>query len=79
MARLDWITCRACGKHKQVVCSSSDPYPHTCGECISEATDRKEREWKASREGLTIEERIRDLEYFMYHHGEHYKGPVVFG
>jgi len=43
-----------------------------------EAEDRQEREWKAGREGLTLEERIRALEHFMYHHGEHYEGPITF-
>jgi hypothetical protein len=78
MAILTTITCIICGETKQETRSSSD-YSKECTECKRSALDRAEREWKAGREGLTLEERIRDLENFMYHHGTHYKGPTVFG
>lgn len=79
MARITWITCHKCGEHKSEVSSSSNPYPKICNECLSNEADRLEREWKAVRECLTVEERLCDLETFMYHHGQHYKGPAVFG
>lgn len=78
MAILTTITCSVCGETKQEARSASD-YSRECAECKSAAKDKAEREWKAGREGLTLEERIRELEHFMYHHGTHYKGPVVFG
>lgn len=78
MAILTTITCSICGETKQEARSNSD-YSRECAGCKAAVKDRTEREWKASREGLTLEERIRDIENFMYHHGTHYKGPTLFG
>ena len=75
-----WITsmyCHSCNQEKQITLASGETYPSKCHECRREEADKKEREWKAGREGLTIEERLRDLENFYYHHGSHYK-PIRF-
>lgn len=77
MAYIANFVCIKCGKPKQEA-AASGTYPNVCASCNSEEKNKKEREWKAGREGLTIEERIKDLEHFMYHHGEHYKGPLQF-
>lgn len=78
MAILVNIRCTTCGELKQEARSGSD-YSNECYECKAKARNKKEREWKAGREGLTLEERIRDIENFMYHHGTHYTGPAIFG
>lgn len=78
MAFITNIYCHQCHQNKQEVADSENPYPNICGSCRAENATRAERQWKAGREGLTLEERIRDLEDFMYHHGTHYK-PVRFG
>jgi hypothetical protein len=78
MAFITEIFCHTCQKSKQEVVSGGQ-YPAECANCAHERKTRKEREWKAAREGLTIEERIRDLEHFMYHHGKHYEGPTIYG
>jgi hypothetical protein len=78
MAILRRITCLNCGETKEE-CRSSSDYSVLCQTCKRDEKDKKEREWKAGREGLTLEERIRDIEHFMYHHGTHYTGPAIFG
>lgn len=77
MAILKTIHCSICNKTVQESRAAND-YSNECYKCKIEKADKDERIWKASREGLSIEERIKDLEHFMYHHGTHYK-PSVFG
>lgn len=80
MAILKTIHCITCGQTKQEARSISD-YSDRCYQCMGEEKNRKEREWKSGREGLTIEERLRDLENFMYHHSkqDHSSAPMIFG
>ena len=80
MAVITQIHCTICGQNKQE-CRSASDYSSECQECKSAAKTKAERTWKAGREGLTLEERIRDIENFIYHHSrqKHYEGPIVFG
>ena len=77
MAMMREIFCPVCNETKREARATGD-YSLECRECKIEAARKKEREWKAGREGLTVEERLRDIEHFMYHHGTHYKGPMTF-
>ena len=81
MAVLTMINCKTCGKSKQESVAASDYFRNECSECRANERNREEREWKAGREGLTIEERIRDIENFMYHHSRlnHSYSPTIFG
>ena len=76
MAFITTVYCHTCHESKREVLDRDNP--HQCGACASAEKSKAEREWKAGREGLSLEERIRELENFMYHHGSHYK-PLVFG
>ena len=81
MAVLTTIDCKTCGKQKRESVADSDYFRNQCSECTASEKSREERKWKAGREGLTIKERIRDIENFMYHHSKknHSHKPVVFG
>lgn len=70
MARLWTFNCIRCGETKQEARANSD-CSRECYQCKNEIKDKSEREWRAGREDLTIEERLRDLETFMYNHGSH--------
>lgn len=78
MAYIATIHCHTCGETKREARRSSD-YSNVCYDCQAKASSKAEREWKAGREGLTLEERIRDLENFMYHHGSHDFSPTLYG
>lgn len=78
MAIMTTMTCLFCGETKQVLRSVSD-YSRECPDCKQKARDAAEKQWKSEREQLSIEQRIRDIEHFMYHHGKHYNGPAVLG
>ena len=78
MAFITTIYCHTCGQSKQEV--ASNEYPSTCGECISKANTKQHREWIAGREGLTIEERIREIEEWMYQHNTtHVPKSIIYG
>lgn len=77
MAVITTVMCVVCGQTKRE-CRNAGDYSNICGECEGLERTKKEREWIAGREGLTIEERLRALESFMYNHGEHYRGPMRF-
>lgn len=77
MAIVVMVNCPTCGKASQEARASND-YSLECAKCKNEKATKAEREWKSGREGLTIEERLRELEHFMYHHGSHYR-PITFG
>ena len=68
MAFVTTIYCHTCKESKREVLDRNNPYE--CGACAQIKLSAKEREWKAGREGLTIEERLRYIENFIYHHKE---------
>ena len=77
MAIMMTIVCTRC---KQVVQESrpSGYHGHKCHECEAKEAEDKEAVWKAMRDTMSMEERLRELENFMYHHGKHYQ-PSLFG
>ena len=59
----DW-TCKVCRKdfHTAV------PDDYTCCDCDKKVADRKRREYFGKLDALTIEERIREIEEWIYEH-----------
>ena len=80
MAFITDFVCVACGARKSEAVSSGGITPRICQACCYIERDREKREWFTGREGLTIEERIRDIENFIYEHRntKHYKEPIRF-
>ena len=80
MAILKRFTCRSCNNFREEAKSSSD-YSDICHSCRVSKTNTEERDWKAVRSVMPMEERIRDIENFMYHHSrqQHYAPPTIFG
>jgi len=79
MAFITTIHCYQCGETKREVMDSNNP--HVCGQCVSENNEKEHRVWVAGREGLTMEERVRDIEEWMYHHkkSNHTTLSTIFG
>jgi hypothetical protein len=80
MAILKRFTCKCCNKFIEEARPSSD-YSGICYSCEKDNRNKEERDWKAVRSVMPMEERIRDIENFMYHHSrqQHYAPPTVFG
>ena len=79
MAIVKSFTCNVCGKYKEEA-MPNDVYRNTCSMCLADKESKEYREFKAGREGLTVNERLRELEDFMYYHRKmnHYRGPIRF-
>jgi hypothetical protein len=73
MAFITMITCTKCHKEKQVTCGSGQTKT-VCNRCAAKEADRKRREHFGSLDGLTIEERLRKLEEWVYNYRP-YKEP----
>ena len=75
MALVTTIFCRECGRKRQVTLPCGTSVTEICNECSLKAKDKARREWLAGREGLLLEERIREIEEFMYDHQQvnHYR------
>jgi hypothetical protein len=63
----DW-TCTKCKKSQH----SSVPKNRVCHDCKTKEEDRKRREYFGSLDALTIEERIRNIEEYIYEHKNSY-------
>ncbi len=68
MAYVISIYCRGCNTSKQVTVGSGNPLPDLCHKCAKEKADEAEREHFHGLDGLTIEERIRRVEKWIYNH-----------
>ena len=78
MAILKTFHCKICMKEIQ----ESRPscwYDNICYDCEGKKRDKTELLWKMNKETLSVEDRLREIEDFIYHHGKHYKGPTIFG
>ena len=67
MAIVTMITCSKCLKHRQVTCASGELIS-TCDECRNTEIDRERREHFSGLDGLTIEERLRNIEEWIYNY-----------
>lgn len=74
MAYLIWIICKKCGKESQVAVNSGMPAPSLCDECQQKDINKKRREYFHGLDGLTIEERLRRIEEWIYDY-KPYKEP----
>ena len=79
MALLVDCTCETCGEKWQGMTSSSRPAPKECTECYDKRTDRQRREHFSGLDGLTLDERIRRVEEWIYDYRPPKTGPTVFG
>jgi len=63
----DW-TCRKCRKPQY----SAVPRDYTCSACEMEKKDRDRREYFGRIDALTVEERLREVEEWIYEHKQKY-------
>lgn len=75
MAFVTTIFCKECGEERECTFPAGQATPHICNSCSTKAKDKTRRAWLAGREGLSLEERIREIEKFMYDHQQvnHYR------
>ena len=66
MAYQTTITCRECGKNKQVIVPSSGGYVSECGECKAKIEQEMRDRHFAELDALSLEERIRRIEEWIY-------------
>jgi hypothetical protein len=66
MAYLTYIRCKKCGKNSQVAVNSRMLTPDLCYECTEKEEGKKRREYFFGLDGLTIEERLRKIEEWIY-------------
>lgn len=74
MAYLRYIKCKGCGNERQVAVNSGMPTPDLCNECQKKNNDIKRRTYFHGLDGLTIEERLRKIEEWIYDY-EPYREP----
>ena len=66
MAIITEYICTQCGEHEEAAIASGAPIPSLCYKCQEQENDRKRREYFHGLDGLTIEERIRRIEEWIY-------------
>ncbi len=71
MAVIVDCTCIKCRKRWRGATGSGMPAPTLCGECEKEEKDIERREYFGALDGLTLEERVRKIEEWIYN----YKKP----
>jgi len=64
MARLENWVCMEC----QTTQYSSVPKNRVCSKCKAKGNEQKEREYFQHIDSLTIEERLREIEKWIYNH-----------
>jgi hypothetical protein len=78
MAVITSCTCHTCGKSWRGAVGSGCP-PHTeCSECKTKRQDIARREHFGGLDGLSIEERLRRVEEWIYNYKPPRSGPSVF-
>ena len=77
MAFITSIYCHTC-KETKTESLGSGQTKMECSSCENLRKAKDEREWKAGKQGLTVEERLAEIEHFIYHHSAHYKGQQLF-
>jgi len=60
------FTCKVCGRNDQTAVGSGRPAPTICNACQKLEDDCKRREHFHGLDGLTLEERIRRIEEWIY-------------
>lgn len=78
MAILSHITCEQCGEKKDVMHSPSEVTPKFCDECKAKTKAEAKDRYLMSLGGLSIEERLRKLEEWIYDYRPTYVEPPRF-
>lgn len=71
MAIILEFVCRVCNQPKESAVASGSPTPTICNECKKFENDQKRREHFHGLDGLTIEERLRKIEKWIYDYKPH--------
>ena len=66
MAFMRPCVCSNCNQTFTGMCPSGGPQPTECNKCISERENKKRTEYFDELDKLSIEERIRKIEEFIY-------------
>jgi len=72
------ITCTVCGENKQVIVPSSGGYVNECGECKERIRAEMRDRHFAELDALTLEERVRRIEEWIYEYKPTYVPPPRF-
>lgn len=77
MAYLTTITCLECGENKTVAVSAGEFVTH-CGECRDKEEQLRRVNYFAELDKLTLEERVRKIEEWIYEYKPTYVPPPRF-
>ena len=69
--------CIECDKPFTTTIDSGQPIPLVCPKCLALEEEKSRRLYFGGLDGLTIEERLRKIEEWIYDH-KPYRGPVQF-
>jgi hypothetical protein len=78
MALIYHIICSVCGKAKDVL-ASANSYLNICNECQKKQDDIKRQAWLFERSRLSIEERIRKIEEWIYDYKPNRNNNFIMG
>ena len=79
MALLVACTCKHCHKGFQGVTSHSSRTPDECSECHQARIDMERREHFGGLDALSVEERLRRIETWIYDYRPPRTGPATYG
>lgn len=68
MAYIDTIFCTRCQERRQVLCSANKALPSLCDRCKQLEEDEKYKKHCEHLDSLTIEERVRKIENWIYNY-----------
>jgi len=66
MALVVEFVCSKCNKHSQMAIGCGSPTPTVCNSCNRIQSERLRRQYFSGLDGLTIEERLRNIEEWIY-------------
>jgi hypothetical protein len=78
MALIVDCACRECGKGWRGAVGSGLAPPTLCDECWGKENNRKRREHFGALDALTMEERIRNIEEWIYEYRPPRTEPMIF-
>lgn len=70
MALIASFTCNVCNKERSECIGAGAPPRTVCSGCLKLESDRKRREHFYGLDGLTVEERMRNIEKWIYDYKE---------
>lgn len=78
MAYQTMIFCTECSQSKQAIASADNPAPIVCSECRIRIESERREKYFAELDKLTVEERIRKIEEWIYNYQPTYVPPPRF-